>query len=277
MINFKLSRGFLFMVLFTMPLITFCQTERTKYFPKKTVVVSEIPDKEDVWVFILAGQSNMAGRALVEPQDTVPNDRILTINKKGELIVAKEPLHFQEPGGEGLGCGLSFGKAMIENIPPKTRILLLPTAIGGSSVGQWVGDSLFRRVKLLSNFREKAEFGKKHGVIKGILWHQGENDANPGFIPHYKERLTALFAEFRSIAGNDRLPIILGEIHSFRANTQNYDEINRIIHEYASSDPYTTVISTRDFSQKGDSVHYDSKSQRIMGQRYAAAFLKKFK
>jgi len=34
--------------------------------------VERIPAKENVWVFMLAGQSNMAGRDFVEPQDTLP-------------------------------------------------------------------------------------------------------------------------------------------------------------------------------------------------------------
>jgi hypothetical protein len=277
MINLNLKWGFIFIVLFIVPLISFCQSDRTRYFPRKTEVVREIPNREDVWVFILAGQSNMAGRALVEPQDTIPSERILTINSKGQLILAKEPLHFQEPGGQGLDCGLSFGKAMIENIPPKTKILLLPVAIGGSSIRQWLGDSLFRKVKLLSNFREKAEFGKKQGVIKGILWHQGENDANPSGIPQYGKNLALLFTEFRSIAGNPTLPILIGELSSFPKAYENHMKINQIIKEYSSTDQYTAVIPTSDFSHKGDNIHFDSKSERTMGQRYAAAFLEKFK
>ncbi|MEQ8808135.1 MAG: sialate O-acetylesterase, partial [Imperialibacter sp.] len=33
--------------------------------------------KPQTWVFVMAGQSNMAGRGIVEPQDTVTNPRIL--------------------------------------------------------------------------------------------------------------------------------------------------------------------------------------------------------
>src|SRR5690606_21827038 len=137
----------------------------------------QLPDKENLWVFILAGQSNMAGRGFVEPQDTIPTERVLTINKKGEIIVAKEPLHFYEPTMTGLDCGLSFGKELVEQLPGSVSILLLPTAVGGSSIQRWLGDSSFRDVPLYANFEEKVHIGKNHGTIKGILWHQGENDA----------------------------------------------------------------------------------------------------
>ena len=46
---------------------------------------------EKVWVFILAGQSNMAGRGKIEAEDTISAPRILTINDKGDIIPAKEP------------------------------------------------------------------------------------------------------------------------------------------------------------------------------------------
>jgi len=256
-----------------LPLISFSQVNRTKYFPRKTELASKLPDKKHVWVFILAGQSNMAGRALVEPQDTIPNDRIMTINAKGQIILAKEPLHFLEPGSEGLDCGLSFGKAMLKKIPSKIKILIIPTAVGGSSVNQWLGDSLFRKVKLFSNFNEKEELGKKYGVIKGILWHQGENNANPKDIPQYKENLASLFTKFRASIGNPSLPIILGELGSFPKNYDDKMKINQIIREYVSEDKNTAVISTSDLNHKGDNVHFDSQGQRTMGQRYAAAFL----
>jgi hypothetical protein len=85
-------------------------TSRTNSSLKSGFIVKNIPDKENLWVFILAGQSNMAGRGTVEAQDTIPSERIFTINKDGEVKIAKEPLHFYEPSMAGLDCGLSFAK-----------------------------------------------------------------------------------------------------------------------------------------------------------------------
>jgi Carbohydrate esterase, sialic acid-specific acetylesterase len=250
--------------------------ERTTNFPKQTELMSGTINKQNVWVFILAGQSNMAGRGIVEPQDTVPNKRILSINKNGQLIMVKKPLHFYEPNLAGLDCGYSFGKAMIKNIPDSISILLLPTAVGGSSISQWLGDSLFRNVKLLSNFIAKVEIGKQYGTIKGILWHQGESDANEKNIPLYSERLSVLFTKFRKAIGNDNLPILLGELGSFSKNKEGFGLINKTIHNYSSQDANTTVISTGDLKHKGDSLHFNSKAQRTMGKRFAAVYLQNF-
>src|SRR6187399_144272 len=92
-------------------------TDRTTYFPKRIEAMSNNIKKENVWVFIMAGQSNMAGRGAVEPEDTVPDKRILSINKDGGIIIAKEPLHFYEPERTGLDCGVSFAKALLKKTP----------------------------------------------------------------------------------------------------------------------------------------------------------------
>src|SRR5690606_26716103 len=121
----------------------------------------------------------MAGRGAVEQQDTVSNNRVLTINKDGQIILAKEPLHFYEPGREGLDCGLSFGTYLVDHLPDSISVMIIPTAVGGSSINKWISDSPHRGVKMLSNFKLKVQLASQYGEIKGVLWHQGESDANP--------------------------------------------------------------------------------------------------
>src|SRR5690606_38303303 len=151
--------------------------DRTVNSPKTEEKVDKLQPKENLWVFIMAGQSNMAGRAFVEPQDTISHPRVITINKNNEWVYAKEPLHFYEPDLAGLDSGLSFGKELAERTRDHITIALIPCAVGGSSVEQWLNDAMHRDVKLLSNFKEKVDFAQQHGTIKGNLWHQGESDA----------------------------------------------------------------------------------------------------
>lgn len=249
------------------------QQERTQFFPKEEIKPETLPPKENLWVFLMAGQSNMAGRGQVEPQDTVATERVLSINREGEIILAKEPLHFYEPNLTGLDSGLSFGKALTEQLPDSISVLILPTAVGGSSISQWLNDETFRNVQLLTNFREKVALGMEVGQIRGILWHQGESDANPDDIPHYEERLERLFTRFRQITGEPELPIIAGELGSFSAEPDQWEAINEQIRRYAERDPNVSAVPSADLKDKGDRVHFDSEGQRELGRRYAEAWL----
>jgi len=265
-------------LIFLIPLITKGQNtlSSTANFPKQTVYVDSLPAKENVWVFIMAGQSNMAGRAFVEPQDTISDRQIISINKENRLILAKEPLHFYQPKVTGLDCGMSFARELIPHLDKNTVILLLPCAVGGSSIDFWLNDSIFNGVHLKSNFMEKVELAKKYGTLKGILWHQGESDAFEDKIPVYKSKLNELFTFFRKYTGNDSLPIILGELGSYTVSEKmkaNWNSINGIIHQAASADKHCSLVSTGDLNLKEDNGHVDTPSQRILEERYADAYL----
>ncbi len=249
--------------------------DRTEFFPKIELKPNVIPNKENVWVFILAGQSNMAGRGKVEPIDTIPDYRIFTINKKEELILAKEPLHFYEPTMTGLDCGLSFGKELIKYKPDRISVLIIPTAVGGSSISQWINDSTFRNVTLMTNFKEKIKVGQKYGTIKGVLWLQGENDAiTQATIKIYNNQLQKLFTRFREEINNSELPILIGQLGSFSKTDDKWQAINHKIEEYIKTDPNSYLIKTNDLKDKGDRVHFNSESQREIGKRFAERFIK---
>ena len=262
-----------FFVFISFYLTANAQDERVRNFPRKIETPEKIPAEKDVWIFIMAGQSNMAGRGVVQPEDTISDPRILTINRNNEIIIAKEPLHFYEPTLTGLDCGVSFARHLIKEIDPSVTVLLVPTAVGGSSSQQWLGDSLHRNVKLLTNFRERVSAVKKYGTIKGILWHQGESDTNSRLIPGYEERLRKLFSELRLYCNNPTLPIMLAELGSYSENPENWRLINQSIHHYASSDKNAVVINTQDLAPKEDKIHFNSEGQRAMGKRMAEKYL----
>ncbi len=232
-------------------------------------------EKSKVWVFIMAGQSNMAGRGKVEAEDTISDTRIFTLNKNNDWVLAKEPLHFYEPNLTGLDCGLSFAKEILKNAPSDVKIAIIPCAVGGSSIQQWLGDSTYRNVTLLTNFKEKAALAQTKGVIKGIIWHQGESNANDRDLPGYPAYMDALFSVFRKTSGFKKLPIILGEIGEFspdpakKALTQ---KMNETIHDFVKTRKNYSYIKTTDLNHKGDNLHFDSASQRKMGERYAGQY-----
>lgn len=271
-----MTRYFLLILLYPFVLPGQNVEDRTVNFPKQTVYVDSLPSVENVWVFIMAGQSQMAGRGIVEPQDTVPHPRILSIDSSNRWIYAKEPLHFYQPKLTGLDCGMSFARELIKNVDSTINIAVLPCAVGGSSIEYWLNDSVFNGVRLKSNFMEKVDFAKMGGILKGILWHQGESDAFPDKIPVYEKKLKENFAFFREYAQNDSLPIFVGQLgaaqaaHKYRVN---WGAINQIISKVVEEDKNCYWIETSGFTVKSDSVHFDAPSERILGKRYARSYL----
>ncbi|MCH8494687.1 MAG: sialate O-acetylesterase, partial [Balneolales bacterium] len=196
--------------------------------------------------------------------------------KKGEIIMAKSPLHYLEPTRTGLDLGHQFGNTLISELPDSVSVLLIPTAVGGSAISQWLDDEMFRGVKLRTNFRRQLDVAMQHGTPKAVLWHQGESDSNENNIPYYKDRLSDLFRLFREYAGDDQLPIILGELGLHDKNALNRSRINEVIHDYAANDPRSAVVPTTDLSHIGDSTHFSSEALRTMGERYAQTYLNTF-
>jgi hypothetical protein len=237
--------------------------------------------KDKTWVFIMAGQSNMAGRGTVDKNpfngDTITNRRIQAINQDGNIVMAREPLHFYEPKMAGLDCGLSFARTLLSFIPEDVTILLIPTAVGGSSITQWIEDSEHRGVMLWTNFKSMVEIGKKYGIFKGVLWHQGESDANATGIMAYRENLRTLFAKMRKETGEKRLPILMGELGYFsKTSNEQFMNINVVMHQYASTDNRSLVVGAKGLDHKGDNLHFNSVGQRELGRRYAFAFAEVF-
>ena len=225
---------------------------------------------QTVWIYLMAGQSNMAGRGAIEAQDTISNPRIWSIDGQDNWVLAKEPLHFYE--NSGLDCGLSFAQEMLKHVPDSVTIGLVPCAVGGSSIYQWLEDSEHRGVKLLSNFKQKVELAKARGEIKGILWHQGEGNANEKDIPVYNKAVNSLFEIFRAEVGDADLPIVMGELGRFAQPEEKalrFQAINQIIRYVAENDKNTYWISSKGLNHKGDNSHFNAAAQRILGKRYA--------
>src|SRR5438067_2462520 len=77
-------------------------------------------------LYILMGQSNMAGRGPITPQlKNDSNTRVLVLSKSGQWVIAKHPLHYDKPKAAAVGPGLAFGIKMAE-AQPGIKIGLIP-------------------------------------------------------------------------------------------------------------------------------------------------------
>lgn len=70
------------------------------------------PPPGAVCMFLLAGQSNMAGRAQIS-EECSEEPRILALSRDGKWKTARDPLHDDKPEKAGVGPGLAFARAVV--------------------------------------------------------------------------------------------------------------------------------------------------------------------
>ena len=87
-------------------------------------------------IFLLAGQSNMAGRGVVEARDSAVHPRVLKLDQTMKWVPAVDPLHWDKPKIVGAGLGRSFG-LVVASRNADARIGLVPAAVGGSPISTW--------------------------------------------------------------------------------------------------------------------------------------------
>ncbi|QHT65920.1 sialate O-acetylesterase [Rhodocytophaga rosea] len=223
-------------------------------------------------VYLLLGQSNMAGRGVVEPEDQQVHPRIHMLDKNNEWKPASDPMHFDKPIA-GVGPGLTFGKLMADT-DSKITIGLVPCAAGGSSIDAWKVGGYHDQTKSYpyDEALKRARIAMQTGQLKGIIWHQGESDSEPGKADTYAQKLKELIANLRKELNAPDLPVVVATLPDFYANRiPEAAKVNQALQELPGQMPSTACISTADLTHKGDTIHFDSPSARELGRRYAKA------
>ena len=68
-------------------------------------IFAQTPVPGNLQLFLLAGQSNMAGRGTVEDADCVPIPGVFTLNKELAWAPEVDPIHFDWPERIAVGIG----------------------------------------------------------------------------------------------------------------------------------------------------------------------------
>ncbi|WP_138478817.1 sialate O-acetylesterase [Dyadobacter bucti] len=230
--------------------------------------------KKKFHLYVLAGQSNMAGRGVVEEQDKVKNPKVWVLTKNNTWELASDPLHFDKPEVIGVGPGFSFAKAMAEK---DTNIVigLIPCAVGGSPIDVWEPGKYYEPTKShpYDDAVARATAAMKSGELKGILWHQGESDSDSLKSQSYEAKLEALVKRFRKRLKKKSLPFAAGTMAEYYLDRHPYAKtINAAILNLPKHLKNTMSVSASGLKEKGDKTHFDSPSARELGRRYAEAF-----
>ncbi len=226
---------------------------------------------EPLQIFLLMGQSNMAGRGEVADVDRTPHERVWSLGQQDAWEPAVEPLHWDRPGHVGTGPGLSFAKS-IARAMPDWHVGLVPCAVGATELARWQkGADLYARAL------DRAATARRAGTLRGVLWHQGECDCDPALADSYGQRLTEMIQQFRGELGCGPLPWVVGTLGDFLAENPDYaavepvqDALRMVRHELVN----VALADAAGLADRGDLLHFSAESYRELGLRYAAQMLR---
>lgn len=224
-------------------------------------------------LYLLVGQSNMAGRGGLTDADRQPSDRVWVFNSANEWAHQGEPVHFDKPQA-GVGLGFTFAKQMAAANPAVT-IGLIPCAVGGTPISRWKpGGDLFVEAV------ERAKVAMKSGQLRGILWHQGESECGDASkAAQYGASLAEVLGGFRRELDAPNAPVVVGELGEYlyvRSNGKSpfAREVNAQIDSLPERIPYVAVVKSAGLTANADELHFNAESLKEFGIRYAAALQK---
>lgn len=254
--------------------------------------------KKQQKVLILAiGQSNMVGKGIVAPEDTIISPRFLNLSatensdrKIGEWRVAL-------PGNCRPGFDYPnhvsptdyFGRTVLEYLDPADSLAILQVGVDGCPIRlfdkdqfkgfvdscqmDWMNNELnaydrdpYKRLITLAKSAQEQGW-----TIRGLLVHQGETDAYSDYWP---KELNKVYHDILTDLGlkAEDVPVLVGETAGIDQNgvcAHANPTLDRV-HDFI---PTAYTISSYGCQVSEDNVHFASEGYRKLGRRYAIKWL----
>jgi hypothetical protein len=267
----------------------------SNYFPVLVLVLVSIANvyAQPAPLFLIAGQSNAVGQG-----DALRSVRCQMQTAFEYKSVSDSIVHLSDPVGENTHY---FQAAKTGSIAPAfaktysevtgSKVIIVSTARGGSSchakaelkdLGTWATQG-----KLLL-FPEavrkiKKAINKVQVPLSGVIWLQGERDANAINSKNiaeqeYKDSLTDLIKRFRQNFG-DRLPFYIVETGFYDNHPrEGFDAVRKIQLQITNEMPlvYLVYDETGDFRKRNwmkDDIHYNQDGLNHIGAVVAKAIV----
>jgi hypothetical protein len=225
-------------------------------------------------LYLLIGQSNMAGRGQVAAIDREVHPRVLALDSAGQWQPAADPIHFDKPIA-GVGPGPTFGKVMAQS-NPSVRIGLIPCAVGGSPIAAWQPGCTYHETgsRPYDDAVSRTRLALTRGVLQAILWHQGESDSEPGEAELYEDRLVALVAMLRSDLRQPDSPFVVGTLGDFFVSDNPAARtVNAALRRVPLRVRRAACVEATGLAHGGDGLHFSAQAARELGRRYAQTLL----
>ena len=245
-------------------------------------------------IYLMIGQSNMEGQGQISAQDNQVPTGLLVMHADnnctkdgasyGQWRPAAPPLircydvaHSWNNGG--LGPGDYFGRTMLQNSAPGVRIGLVGAAYQGQSINFFLKDCAQRGSCNPSGANGSVPLGQggyawmldlakkaqQDGVIKGIIFHQGESDTGDASWPG---KVNQMVTDLRNDLGIGNVPFIAGEMVPGACCTSH----NTYVHQIETAVTNGHWVSASGLGSR-DEYHFDAPGYRELGRRYANEML----
>ncbi len=231
--------------------------------------------KDKFHLFLLAGQSNMAGRGHMTEADRIPSPDVLMFDRNCQWVPAVDPVHFDKKEA-GTGLCRSFA-SIVAAAHPGTVIGLIPCACGGSPISTWEPGAYHDQTDShpYDDTIRRTRLAMQSGILKGILWHQGEGDCEEENAPLYEKRLRCLIERLRKELNAPEVPLIIGQLGNIPERPwTEYTEIVNKAHLAAASEPNCAFVKSDGLTCNEDHLHFNAASLKEFGRRYAETYLK---
>jgi Cobalamin biosynthesis protein CobN and related Mg-chelatases len=236
-------------------------------------------------IYLAFGQSNMEGQGTIESQDKTVNPRFQMLStidnfngrKLGTWNEAIPPLANKHGG---LGPTDYFGRTLVEKLDPQIRVGVVVVAIAGCSIvafdspmdqgylndqAGWFKDIVKDYggdpYKRLVDMAKKA---KEDGVIKGIIFHQGETDEGdsdwPGKVKKVYDRLV------KDVGLDENIPFFAGEV-PYQGSSKGTNNNIRKLPSQSKNFYLVSAEGLNDLDMMR--IHFSSQGYRDFGKRYA--------
>ena len=255
-------------------------------------VVYAAPDP-NFHIYLAFGQSNMEGQGNIENQDKTVDERFQILwsadngscsgKTKGQWAKATPPL--AHCNNAKLGPTDYFGRTMVEKTDSQIKVGVVVVAVAGCSIKLFDKDNYKSYISTATATQswmtgyinqyggnpygrliEMAKKAQEDGVIKGIIFHQGETDAGDGNWPSAVKKVYDNIIKDLGL-GSD-IPFLAGEVLRSGVSKGANNNIAKLPQQ--SKNFY--VVSSEGFNQAlgdGQNVHFTAQEYRDFGKRYA--------
>ena len=222
-------------------------------------------------VFLLIGQSNMAGRGYLKDAIEVDCSRLFTFrNCRWQKLF--RPI---DPDRPTSGVSLAERFAELYAQAHNVDVGLICCADGGTQLSQWQpGQPLYENAVF------QTKLATKDATLRGILWHQGESDCSSELYPLYEGKLTHMIGQLRADLGLADVPFLAGGLGDYLPqypkddDLKNYMQINKRLQKLETSVPNYAYVDATGLTSNPDFLHFNAASLYEFGQRYYDIFTK---